>query len=82
MCPGVHVAERSLFINVSRVLWGFNIVKKTGLDGNVIEPTQEMMKGFFSVPIPFECEILPRSDDRAKVMKDEFAKAEKAGMNF
>lgn len=82
VCPGVHVAERSLFINVSRVLWGFNIAKKKGPDGKLMEPTQEMVKGFFSVPIPFECEITPRSEKHAKLMREEFAKAEKAGVKF
>ncbi|KAF9731755.1 cytochrome P450 oxidoreductase [Paraphaeosphaeria minitans] len=82
VCPGVHVAERSLFINISRVLWGFNIVKKKSPDGKVIEPTQEMVKGFFSVPIPFECEILPRSEKHAKVMQEVFGQAEKEGINF
>lgn len=31
-CPGVHVAEQSLFIVVSRVLWAFNIQQKPGYD--------------------------------------------------
>ncbi|KAF2641574.1 cytochrome P450 [Massarina eburnea CBS 473.64] len=82
VCPGVHVAERSLFINISRVLWGFNIRKKKGPDGNLIEPTQEMVKGFFSVPIPFECDITPRSESHANIMVEEFEKAEKNGINF
>ena len=30
VCPGVHVAEASLFIVVSRVLWGFDIGPKEG----------------------------------------------------
>ncbi|KAF1977253.1 cytochrome P450 [Bimuria novae-zelandiae CBS 107.79] len=82
VCPGVHVAERSLFINISRVLWGFNISKKKGPDGKLIEPTQEMVPGFFSVPILFECEITPRSEKHERVMREAFAQAEKDGINF
>ncbi|KAF2252656.1 cytochrome P450 [Trematosphaeria pertusa] len=82
VCPGVHVAERSLYINISRVLWGFNISKKKGPDGKLIEPTQEMIKGFFSVPIPFECEITPRSAKHEGIMREEFTKAEKEGIDF
>lgn len=41
-----------------------------------------MVKGFFSVPIPFECEITPRSEKHAKIMKEEFAIAEREGINF
>lgn len=82
ICPGVHVAERSLYINISRVLWGFNISKKVGPDGKVIEPTQAMVRGFMSVPEEFECDILPRSEKHAALMRDEFRKAEKEGVKF
>jgi hypothetical protein len=75
-CPGVHVAERSLFINVSRVLWGFNLDKKVGADGKVVEVTETMMPGFFSVPAPFECAITPRSEQHAEIMKQAGKQAE------
>jgi cytochrome P450 len=81
-CPGVHVAERSLYINISRVLWGFDISKKGGPDGKLIEPTQTMVRGFMSVPQPFECDITPRSEKHATIIRDEFRKAEKKGINF
>lgn len=71
-----------MYINISRVLWGFNISKKKGPDGKLIEPTQEMIKGFFSVPIPFECEITPRSAKHEGIMREEFTKAEKEGIDF
>lgn len=76
-CPGVHVAERSLFINVSRVLWGFNINKKIGADGQEIEVTDKMMPGFFSVPEPFECSVVPRSEKRAQMMEEAGRNAER-----
>jgi len=82
VCPGVHVAERSLYINISRVLWGFNISKKVGPDGKVIEPTQAMVRGFMSVPEMFECDIKPRSEGRAQIMKEEFEKAEREGIKY
>jgi cytochrome P450 len=28
ICPGIHVAERSLFIAISRILWAFDITPK------------------------------------------------------
>ncbi|CBX98111.1 similar to cytochrome P450 [Plenodomus lingam JN3] len=75
-CPGVHVAERSLFINVSRVLWGFNIRKKVGKDGKEVEVTDKMMPGFFSVPEPFECDVRPRSAKHKEIMMKEGKEAE------
>ncbi|KAI8939661.1 hypothetical protein NX059_003418 [Plenodomus lindquistii] len=67
-CPGVHVAERSLFINVSRVLWGFNLRKKVDKNGKEVKVTDRMMPGFFSVAEPFECDITPRSAKHAEIM--------------
>jgi cytochrome P450 len=81
-CPGIHVAERSLFINISRVLWGFNIKRKFGQDGKEIEVTAKMAPGFFSVPEHFECDIIPRSERHADIMKEESGKAEKEGLNY
>ncbi|KAJ4211748.1 hypothetical protein NW759_012347 [Fusarium solani] len=80
VCPGVHVAELSLFINVVRVLWGFKISKAKGPDGKEIQPTTAMVPGFLTVPLPFECSIVPRSSKHKKIMLEEFAKAEKAGI--
>ncbi|KAJ3540330.1 hypothetical protein NM208_g5116 [Fusarium decemcellulare] len=71
-CPGVHLAEKSLFIVISRTLWGFNIEKKKGPGGSVVEPTTRMMPGFLSVPLPFECEITCRSDQHREIIETEF----------
>lgn len=77
VCPGVHVAERSLYINIARVLWGFDIRKKKDADGAIIEPDMAMVRGFLSVPKAFECEIVPRTPEHATKIKEEFAEAQK-----
>lgn len=82
VCPGVHVAERSLFINIVRTLWGFNISKKMGKDGTLIEPETGMKPGFLSVPRRFECKITPRSAQHAAVIRASFGQAEKDGIDF
>jgi len=81
-CPGVHVAERSLFINVARVLWGFNLGKKKDKDGKEVHVTARMAPGFFSVPEPFECDIKPRSERHARIMLEESSKAEEEGLKY
>lgn len=78
----MHVAERSLYINISRVLWGFKISKKVALDGSVVEPTQAMVRGFMSVPEEFECNIIPRSEKHTAIMNGEFRKAKEEGIRF
>lgn len=81
VCPGVHVAERSLFINVARTLWAFNIEKKTEA-GRTIEPETKMVPGFMSVPKPFQCDIIPRSETHAKIIRESFSEAEKVGIQY
>lgn len=82
VCPGVHVAERSLYINIVRTLWGFNISKSKAADGSAIEPEMGMIRGFLSVPKPFECTVSPRSAQHVKVIRESFKQAEKEGIDF
>ena len=82
VCPGLHVAERSLYINIVRTLWGFNISKAIGPDGGVIEPDTAMIRGFLSVPTPFPCQITVRSEGHARVMREEFGKVEKREIEY
>jgi cytochrome P450 len=82
VCPGVHVAERSLFINIARITWGFNILKKSGANGKIVEPETGLVPGFLTVPKPFECSITPRSNAHAELMRAAFAKAEEEGIKF
>jgi hypothetical protein len=63
-------------------LWGFNLSKKIGKDGLVVEVTEKMAPGFFSVPEDFECDIRPRSSRHAEIMEREWRKAEKEGLEF
>ena len=82
VCPGVHVAERSLYINIVRTLWGFNITKAIASDGQLIEPDTAMVRGFLSVPKRFECQISSRSAQHTKVIREDFAKAEALGIQY
>lgn len=38
ICPGMHLALNSLFINISRILWAFDITPVKGPDGKPILP--------------------------------------------
>ena len=80
VCPGVHVAERSMFINMVRVLWGFDIAKSKDSHGNLIEPSMDMVRGFLSVPVPFPCSVTPRSGKHALLMRQAFEQAESDGL--
>ncbi|KAG9231630.1 cytochrome P450 [Amylocarpus encephaloides] len=78
VCPGVHVAENSLFLNISRILWAFDIGKKTNAgSGARQEPNEEMVPGWLCIPGPFECEITVRDQDRMKIIEEMWREAEK-----
>ncbi|KAK3986038.1 putative cytochrome P450 E-class, group I [Cladorrhinum sp. PSN332] len=77
ICPGIHVAERSLFLGVSRMLWGFNVTPALDSNGKPILPDPEKLtQGFVCQPEEFPCTITPRSEARKQIMIDEWKAAE------
>ncbi|CZR56109.1 related to O-methylsterigmatocystin oxidoreductase [Phialocephala subalpina] len=74
VCPGIHVAEKSLFLNISRILWAFNISKKK-IDGTAVDPLNAMVPGWMCIPQPFDCDITVRSDKHAKMIEKIWGEA-------
>nr|BAK09523.1 cytochrome P450 [Postia placenta] len=60
ICPGMYLADASLFISCAVSLAVFDI-SKVVRDGKVIEPVIDYTSGTISHPRPFECSIRPRS---------------------
>lgn len=55
VCPGFHVAERGLFIALSRMLWGFNMERGRDANGDVLPIDHDAVTdGFIVRPKPFE----------------------------
>ncbi|KAK3937785.1 phenol 2-monooxygenase [Diplogelasinospora grovesii] len=79
LCPGIHLAERNLFLAIAKMLWGFNISPGRDEKGDVIEPDVSCEKaysaGFLVCAEPFPCIIKPRSDERRQTILREFEKA-------
>lgn len=77
ICPGMHVAERSLFLGVSRILWGFNIRPAKDDRGEDIIPDQEKLtQGFVCMPEEYPAQITPRDETRRRMMVDSWKTAE------
>jgi hypothetical protein len=58
ICPGLHIAERSVVINLARLLWGFNIDLAKDGNGDIIPvdfTTDGLVPGAMSNAKPFEC---------------------------
>ena len=64
ICPGSWVAERSMFLNLARLLWGFNIEHAKDENGNIIPvdfTTDGLVPGALSNAKPFACCMFPSS---------------------
>ncbi|TFK80436.1 cytochrome P450 [Polyporus arcularius HHB13444] len=60
ICPGKHLAENSLFIIIATILAAFNISEPSDRALDV-----QFTAGLVSYPLPFTCDITPRSSARA-----------------
>ncbi|KAL7952661.1 cytochrome P450 [Trichoderma compactum] len=79
ICPGIHLAEREMFLGTAKLLWGFNIEQARDEMGNVIpidtNPVTGYTEGFLVCPKDFACNITPRSERRAATIVREFEEA-------
>ncbi|RYO98326.1 hypothetical protein DL764_007127 [Monosporascus ibericus] len=72
VCSGQALAEQGTWITVARVLWGFDIKKKTRPDGSTVEvDIFNYTNGLNMRPQPFECSITPRSDEIRQTIERE-----------
>ncbi|KAJ9645508.1 hypothetical protein H2204_001088 [Knufia peltigerae] len=77
ICPGIHVAERSLFLGISRILWAFEITPKLNSQGQPILPDpNELTQGFVVLPVDFPAQIKPRSKERADMVRRAWEQAQ------
>ena len=72
-CPGVHVAERSLFLGIARLLWGFDFAP---VDGEEPPDASKLTQGFVCMPEPYKAKITARSDGRAAIIEKQWSEAQ------
>ena len=76
ICPGIHVAENSLFLLVSRVLWGFNIGNEIEDGRKVDVDIDRYAGGGLAKPEVFKARIEPRSARHREIMLREWEDCE------
>ncbi|KAJ4289855.1 hypothetical protein N0V90_011187 [Kalmusia sp. IMI 367209] len=77
LCQGMHIAERSLFLAVARLLWAFDFQLQKDENGVEIRPDADALTdGVLVRPKEFPVEIVVRSEERAKAVRREWGKVE------
>lgn len=75
-CLGMHIADRSLFLGISRMLWAFDF--KRAIDPvthqEIIPDIDELTEGIVVLPKPFKADIVPRSLHKAQRIREEWGK--------
>ncbi|KAJ4213019.1 hypothetical protein NW759_011280 [Fusarium solani] len=79
LCQGIHIAERSLFLAISRFFWGFNFLPVKDEHGNSVQYDAEDLVGGITVqPADFPAVIEARSKRRAEIIRKEAQESEKS----
>ncbi|KAJ7614009.1 cytochrome P450 [Roridomyces roridus] len=77
VCPGQFLGVNSIYINIARILWAFNLGKALDEHGNEIDvDTMAYTDGFNSMPRPFRIQITPRSAGHIAIIERENAMAQ------
>lgn len=85
ICPGQHLAENSLDINIAKLVWAFDIGPGTNLgtgrpiSSNEIDVDIETQwtDGFLIAPKPFPISLKVRSEKHREVLKQDMDQAQK-----
>ena len=78
MCTGQHVAMSSLFINIARVVWAFDIEPAVDANGKpILADLLACSQGFDSGPLPFKARFVVRSPERQAVVEQKWTSADK-----
>ncbi|OBT81397.1 hypothetical protein VE02_09805 [Pseudogymnoascus sp. 03VT05] len=76
LCPGIHIAERNLFLGIAKLLWGFDFAPGANEEGKVLQPDTDPVtgycEGFLVCAKDFKCGIKPRSEARRETILREF----------
>jgi hypothetical protein len=75
MCQGIHIAERSLFLAISRFVWAFDFSPALDANGKPVKYDVDDLRGGITVePAPYDCIIKPRSERKAQIIHDVVSK--------
>ena len=71
LCQGIHIAERSLFLGMSRMLWAFSVCKALDSKGLPITPDMDdLVRGITVQPRNFPAKFTPRSQGKIEIIRN------------
>ncbi|TVY92825.1 Cytochrome P450 monooxygenase [Lachnellula willkommii] len=82
ICPGMHLAENSLFITLAKILWAFHIKPPLQADGKLqtMDTSDDAYElGANTLPKGFKVRFVPRDTTREQVTREEWLDAQKDG---
>lgn len=78
-CQGMHIADRSLFLALARIVWAFDL--KRAVDPvtkqEVVPDKDDLVDGVMSLPKPFPANIVPRNSAKADSVRQAWAEVSK-----
>lgn len=78
MCQGIHIAERSLFLGISRLIWAFTFSPTKDEKGQSSNYDVEDLVGGITVqPNEYPVHIEPRSAGKVKIIRESVAECKK-----
>jgi cytochrome P450 len=81
ICPGIHLAERNLFIGVAKLLWAFEFLEPPGSESDM-SPESGASQGFLHCPKDYGCAIRLRSQEKRDTIMREFKEAQEVFARF
>ncbi|KAJ6517274.1 cytochrome P450 [Mycena vitilis] len=75
ICPGMHLADVSVWINVAKAVAGLTVTRAIDAAGNEIDPVADVTDGIIVRPIPFTCTVAPRHAQVMQLVADATAEA-------
>jgi cytochrome P450 len=82
VCPGMHLAENSLYIVLAKMLWSFEIrpaLNDDGSEENLDLSDDSTEDGVNTLPKRYRIRFIPRDAHAANIIKEEWKTAQENG---
>nr|UYD62317.1 cytochrome P450 [Leptographium qinlingense (nom. inval.)] len=74
LCQGIHIAERSVFLGISRLAWAFTFTPALDANGKPVQYDIDNLVGSITVqPADYKCVITPRSAEKVALIRETAA---------